>query len=84
MHVVNKLITDCFQKYLDCIDRFTVILDNDLLSIKIYDEIVIITKTSKRKEIIIFTKICYRLDFIVNVVADSILADKNFYFYFDI
>ena len=80
IYIVNKLITNRFKKHLNCINKSIVIFDNDSLSIKIYNQIRIIIIIFKEKEVITFTNVCYVSNFIINVIANSILIDKELYF----
>jgi len=80
VHVANKSMADRFEKHLDCTDGSTVMSGNGPLPIKAYGQIRITTKTPKGKGVVTLTKVCYVPDFMVNVVAGSILADKGLHF----
>ena len=80
IHVVNNIMKKCFIKKRDCIDDFTVISDNEFLLIKTYDKIKINVKTLNEKDIMTLINVIYVSNFMINVVAESILKNKELHF----
>ena len=80
IHVVNNIMKKRFIKKRDCIDDFTIISDNESLFIKTYDRIKINVKTSNEKSIMTLINVIYVSNFMINVVAESILEDKELHF----
>ena len=80
IHVVNNIIKKRFIKKRNCIDDFTIILNNKSLFIKTYDRIKINVKILNEKDIITLINIIYVLNFMINVVAESILENKELHF----
>ena len=79
VHIVNNIMKQRFIKKQD-FDEFTVMSDNELLSIKAYDTIIIKVDTSIGKSSMILLNVIYILDVLINIVAESILADKEIHF----
>ena len=80
IHVVNNIMKKRFIKKRDCIDDFTIISDNESLLIKTYDRIKINVKTSNEKDIMTLINVIYVSNFMINVVAESILENKKLHF----
>ena len=79
VYIVNNIIKQRFIKKRD-FDEFTVMSDNEPLSIKTYDTMIIKIDTSIEKSNMILLNIIYVLDFLINIVAESIFADKEVHF----
>ena len=80
IHVINNIMKKRFIKKRNCIDDFTIILNNEFLFIKIYDKIKINVKTLNEKDIMTLINVIYVSNFMINVVAESILEDKELHF----
>ena len=80
IHVVNNIMKKRFIKKRNCIDDFTIISDNESLFIKIYDKIKINVKTLNEKDIMTLINVIYVSNFMINVVAESILENKELHF----
>ena len=79
VHIANNIMKQRFIKKRD-FDEFTVMSSNEFLSIKTYDTMIIKVNTSTEKNTMILLNVIYISDFMVNVVAESILDDKRFHF----
>ena len=80
IHVVNNIMKKRFIKKRDCIDDFTIISNNESLLIKTYDRIKINVKTLNEKDIMTLINVIYVSNFMINVVAENILEDKELHF----
>ena len=80
IHVVNNIMKKRFIKKRDCIDNFTIISNNKSLLIKTYDKIKINVKTLNEKDIMTLINVIYVSNFMINVVAESILENKKLHF----
>ena len=80
IHVINNIMKKRFIKERDCIDNFTIILNNESLFIKTYDRIKINVKTLNEKDIMTLINVIYVSNFMINVVAENILEDKELHF----
>ena len=80
VHVVNNIMKRRFVKKRDCIDEFTIILNNELLLIKIYDIMIIKVNTLIEKNSIKLLNVIYVFDFMINIVVGSIFENKELHF----
>lgn len=80
IHIANNTMKERFIKERDCTDGSTVISGTNALPIKAYGQIVVHVKTPAGKGHITLTNVIYVPDFMVNVVAGSILAGKGLHF----
>ena len=80
IHVANKTIKHRFQKKRDCINKFIVILGIESLFIQTYDRISINVSTPTKKKLMKFLNVSYVSNFIINIVAKNIFADKKLHF----
>ena len=80
IHVANNIMKQRFEKKQDCIDGSTVMSGNGPLPIKAYGTMTIKVDTPTGKGTMILLSVAYIPDFMVNVVAESILADKGLHF----
>ena len=62
-------------------DKFIIMSDNGFLSIKTYNTIIIKINTSIKKNSMILLNVIYVSDFLINIVAENILINKEVYFY---
>ena len=69
-----------FIKKRNCIDEFTVISNNELLFIKIYDRINIKINTLIGRNNMQFLNVIYVLNFIINIVVENIFENKKLHF----
>ena len=76
----------CFIKERNCTDNFTVAIENKLLLIKIYEriliniEVAIVIENEKEKNIILLINVVYILNFMINIVFENILKEKELHF----
>ena len=80
IHVVNNIMKKRSIKERNYIDDFTIISDNKSLFIKIYDRTKINVKTLNEKNIMTLINVIYVSNFMINVVAENILEDKELHF----
>ena len=80
IHVVNNIMKQRFIKKQNCIDEFTIILNNESLLIKIYDKMNIKVNILIERNNMQLLNVIYVSNFIINIVAESILEDKRFHF----
>ena len=80
IHVVNKTIKHRFQKKRNCTNEFMIISNIKSFFIQKYNRININVNTFTEKKLIKFLNVSYVLNFIINIVAKNILANKKFYF----
>ena len=69
-----------FQKKRDCTDEFMIMSDHESLSILAYDRIRLNVSTLREKSTMKLLNVCYVFDFMINIVADSILENKDVHF----
>ena len=82
IHVVNDCMQHRFIKERDCINEFIVAAENELLSIKAYEKIIINIQTiiEDEKDIILLINVAYISNFMINIVFESILEEKKLHF----
>ena len=80
IHVVNKTMKQRFQKKRNCTNEFMMISNIKSFFILIYDRMRITINTFTKKKIMKLLNVSYVSNFIINIVADSILVDKKFHF----
>ena len=80
IHVINNIIKKRFKKKQNCNNDFTIILNNKFLFIKVYNKIKINVKTLNEKDIMTLINVIYVLNFMINVVAENILKNKELHF----
>ena len=80
IHVVNNIIKQRFVKKQDYIDEFTIILNNESLLIKTYNKMNIEVNTLIERNNMQLLNVIYVLNFMINIVAENILEDKEFHF----
>ena len=78
--VVNNIMKRRFVKKQDYIDESTIISNNESLLIKIYNIMIIKVDTSIEKNSMILLNMIYMLDFIINIIVNRILKDKELHF----
>ena len=61
-------------------DKSTIMSDNEFLFIQVYDKMTIKVITSNEKKIMTLLNVIYISDFMINIVADSILKNKELHF----
>ena len=69
-----------FQKKRDCTDEFMIMSNHESFSILAYDRIRFNVSTSTKKSTMKLLNVCYVSNFMINIVADNILEDKNVHF----
>ena len=69
-----------FVKKRNCINDFMIILNYEFLLIKTYDKMKINIKTLNEKNIIILLNVIYILNFVINIVVESIFKNKELHF----
>ncbi|KAG7007910.1 hypothetical protein G7Y79_00008g025480 [Physcia stellaris] len=80
IHVANKTMKQRFQKERDCTDGSSVMSGMGSLPILAYGRIRLNVSTPTGKSTMELLNVCYVPDFMVNIVAGSILADKGLHF----
>ena len=80
IHVANSLMKQRFIKEKDCINGSTVITGGDSWAVEAYDQITIKMITSNEKETMTLLNVAYISSFMTNIVAESILEDKEVHF----
>ena len=80
IHVVNNIMKQRFVKKRNYINEFIIISDNKSLLIKIYDKINIKMNTLIERNNMQLLNVIYVLNFIINIVAESIFKNKRLYF----
>ena len=80
IHVVNKTMKQRFQKKRNCTDEFMMMSKMKSFSILAYDRMRINVSTFKEKSTMKLLNVCYVFDFMINIVASNILADKELHF----
>ena len=69
-----------FQKKRDCTDEFMMMSNMKSLSILTYDRIRLNVNTFKKKSTMKLLNVCYVFDFMINIVANNILENKDVHF----
>ena len=69
-----------FQKERDCIDEFMMMSKMKSFSILTYDRIRLNVSTFKKKSTMKLLNVCYVFDFMINIVANNILENKDVHF----
>lgn len=80
IHVANKTQKHRFKKERDCTDGSMVVSGMGPLPIQAYGQMTIYCNTPNGKKSMNLLNVCYVPDFMVNIVAGSILADKGLHF----
>ena len=80
VHVINNIMKRRFVKKEDCFDEFTIISDNEFLLVKIYDIMIIKINISIEKNNMMLLNVIYVFKFMINIVVDSILKNKELHF----
>ena len=80
IHVVNNTMKQRFQKKRDCTDEFMMMSDMKSLFILAYDRMRINVNTFTEKKSMKFLNVSYVFDFMINIVANNILANKELHF----
>ena len=70
----------CFIKKRNCIDKSTIATKRKMLTINIYEIITINVQTFIDNRIIILTNVAYISNFMINIVFESILKEKELHF----
>ena len=79
VHIINNIMKQRFIKKRD-FDKFIIMSDNEFLSIKTYDILIIKVNTLIEKNNMQLLNVIYISNFMINVIAESILAKKKFHF----
>ena len=69
-----------FIKKQNCIDEFTIAAEREVLIINIYKTIMINVQIFIDNRIITLTNVAYILNFMINIVFESILKEKKLHF----
>ena len=69
-----------FVKEHDCINEFTIATEKELLTIVSYESIIVNVQTLIGIKIIKLLNIAYISDFMINIVFESILKEKELHF----
>ena len=80
IHVVNKTMKQRFQKKRDCTDEFMMMSEMRSLSILAYDRMRINVNTFTEKKSMKLLNVNYVFDFMINIVANNIFANKELHF----
>ena len=80
IHVVNKTMKQRFQKKRNCTDEFMMMSNMKSLSILAYDRMRINVNTFTKKKSMKFLNVSYVFDFMINIVTNNLLADKELHF----
>ena len=79
-HVVNKTMKQRFIKKRNCTNEFVLMSKMKSFSILIYDRMNINVNTFTKNMNMNFRNVNYVFDFMINIVANNIFADKKFHF----
>ena len=80
VHVVNKTMKQRFIKKRNCTNEFVLMLKMKSFFILIYDRMNINVNTFTKNMNMNFRNVSYVSDFMINIVANSIFADKKLHF----
>ena len=69
-----------FQKKRNCINEFMMMSEMKSLSILTYDRIRLNVNILKEKSTMKLLNVCYVFDFMINIVANNILENKDVHF----
>ena len=80
IHVVNNTMKQRFQKKRDCTNEFMMMSNMKSLFILAYHQMRVNVNTLTEKKSMKFLNVNYVFDFMINIVANNILANKELHF----
>ena len=80
IHVVNNTMKQRFQKKRNCTDEFIMMSNMKSFFIFAYNRMRVNVNTFTKKKSIKFLNVNYVFDFMINIVANNILAEKELHF----